>query len=864
MPRRLSLPLLAILPGLLLACQSKAPATAPQSDGAASGLTTLVRSELRESTLPLMAARVEFDPASGLASLTPHRLGQAGSPDVLEAVDILQYFISAPCTSCLKIVGIGQSPAGNPVLEISVRHPFASPAPGAQQREDLAVFNVEAIVRFDETGQTLTAFPGLGASAVTSTRLVNADGYTGTLDAAHDTDYNATAATIHPYRMFFRDYSTGTFDPSNEQGFPDYRDIRGYLAMGQGQGPDVQPFEFALPHPGAQVRFDLILQGAFGNSSGNVAQRKTPEYRLPQYNKKAASEVRVAVSKVVPGNLSGRGLLGQVSTSAAQLRINVLDITDSSTGVTVGANRDQLRAASDVARFDIEIPGILTAPIAVADPAGIREGGVGNDPADPLRYAIGVSNQASAPDGRYYGVIKVLDSCAAGQNSILPEDAQRYSTPGFTEPFAIAEMATWALFPVDVAPNLVTRLSDADTGAAFGSSLAVGDFNGDGVPDLAAGAIQATPGGVSNAGQVYVYYQLPNGQFPPPITLQEPVPQVNVRFGFALAAGDITGDGLDDLLASATNPNIPGRVQVFRSRGLGFLAPVTVQDLSLANGSRYGWALATTDVDGDGRQDAIITVPEALGSFSKEGKIYRYIGTPSGLASPQIVSPPSPQTNGYFGISVAVLNKPDGAPERIAIGMPGHDSAKGRVYAYAISGVGGLVNPVLADPVAPATDANFGYALAALDANGDGLMDLAIGQPGPGGSGGVVQLALQPALGGDFLSGGLLPLSLPDTFTFGLSLAVGDLTGAGGPDLAIGAPVLDAGPTASAGLVAMFPGAKAPGADLIFGAPNPSNGMFFGRHLTVLPRPGARDRLLVASSGDDPDGKTDAGAVYVY
>ncbi|HYE77477.1 MAG TPA: FG-GAP repeat protein, partial [bacterium] len=561
------------------------PGSSPQSF-----VPPLALTEPGQGHAALFGARIELDPVAGTATLGPYRLGAAGTQDVLEVVDVTQFFTSAPCTDCLKIVGVGTSLAGNPTLDISVRHPFPSPAPTRRNNQDFSVFNVEGVVLFDEAGGTVTDYPGLGEKILTSTRLVNADGYTGYLDAAYDVDYFATAATLHPYKLFFKNYTQGTFDPTSPQGFPDYADVEGSLAMGQGKGPDVQRYEIALPRPGQRVVFDLIVQASYGNSSSTIEEKAMPEYRVPQYNKKAASEVRAGLLEVTPGSPTGQGLLAGDTTSGALVHLQVLDITDASTGVTVGPNRDQIRAASDVDALAIEVAGVTSGAVTVGDPGTVLRGGVGNDPNDPLTYNVGISNEQAAPAGTYYGLVKVTDTYPVGLNAVLPEDAQRYLSPGFTEPFPLTELATFALVEVpvnSVAPPTLTATVPA-TGDQLGASVAVGDFNGDGVPDLAAGAYEATVAAIAKAGEVHVFYGFSTGEFAPAIVLNEITPTLNARLGFSLAADDVTGDGRDDLLAGGVFTSSAGRVQFFRSVGLGFASPASVQDATLEANARYG------------------------------------------------------------------------------------------------------------------------------------------------------------------------------------------------------------------------------------------------------------------------------------
>lgn len=325
----------------------------------------------------------------------------------------------------------------------------------------------------------------------------------------------------------------------------------------------------------------------------------------------------------------------------------------------------------------------------------------------------------------------------------------------------------------------------------MGYASAMGDVNGDGYGDLAVGASDYS----GLQGITYIFHGSTSG-----ITTNTAAGANRIlnytgsnEFGYAIALGDVNGDGYDDLADGAYHVSgYSGLAFIYYSTGSGGISSTAGTTISGPGGSNFSCGIGLGDINGDGFSDLIVGGNAYAGGNT--GGVWIFHST--GSAGVTVSSYTSANTTivgesaSNFGIRIYTGDVNGDGYADLAVGAPQYGSYYGRSYVFNSTGTTSGIT------VSAATSANtivsgfsvsaVGLGIALGDINGDGYDDFVTGAQNYSSSQGRVYVNLSD---GTQASNGSINLIVGESTnqSFGNALIISDINGDGLGDLIAGA-----------------------------------------------------------------------------
>jgi hypothetical protein len=420
---------------------------------------------------------------------------------------------------------------------------------------------------------------------------------------------------------------------------------------------------------------------------------------------------------------------------------------------------------------------------------------------------------------------------------------------------------------VTVYENPVWYVDGNETMQNLGRSVAIIDLNADNITDLVAGAPYTTAGGLPNAGSVIIYLSEAGVAMAKVLVINGT--HAEDLFGWSVAnVGDINGDGRNDLAVGAPLADPAGAADagsialMYGWTGFDGFSNATISGMEA--GEELGFSLAAAgDINGDGKNDMLSGAPYySSATLTGAGRAYLFYGgdPPDSIPDKTWTGEVS---NAHLGWSIAGGGSVDADADLDMIaGAPGQG---GSGAAYIVRDLSKM-NPTVTVASGGSVDENFSFSVSMIpDINNDTITDLAIGAP-TNDDNGTHAGAVYVLYGGSKFNtvADLILHGAPNEW-FGWSVACGDFHEDGVSDLLVGAPNSDLNASSSGRAYAYF-GGPSPSALPDMTIVPDAGASFFGASLATG-RNMTGDMAPDFSVGDPLftiPGTPNAGRVYVY
>ncbi len=296
-----------------------------------------------------------------------------------------------------------------------------------------------------------------------------------------------------------------------------------------------------------------------------------------------------------------------------------------------------------------------------------------------------------------------------------------------------------AVYPITIDPLLTSPSWVAESnqaGCGFGYAVSTaGDVNGDGYSDVIVGAFAYDDGDLDE-GRAFVYHGSAAG-LSAAWSWTVAGEQSGALFGGAVsAAGDVNGDGYDDVIVGAqyyeNGTQDEGGAFVYHGSAAGLSTSASWSAEGNQALSLFGAAVASAgDVNGDGYDDVIVGAYAYDNGQTDEGRAWVYHGSPAGLGTTASWTGEGNQVGAAYGRSVSTAGDVNGdGYADVIVGAYQYDNGQGdegRVIVHLGSATGLAASPAWSAE-SNQVNALFGISVGnAGDVNGDGYADVIVG-----------------------------------------------------------------------------------------------------------------------------------------
>ncbi len=356
-------------------------------------------------------------------------------------------------------------------------------------------------------------------------------------------------------------------------------------------------------------------------------------------------------------------------------------------------------------------------------------------------------------------------------------------------------------------------------GEQLGARTAKADFNDDGIDDLIIASPLASTGDMQWNGQLRIRFGKFDGDSQLALPdLYFTGEYSGDQFGTSVAIGDFNSDGVEDIAIGAYNAQSggvrPGKAYIIFGRSFlnsrltsQMYSYTSIRDANLVDNMpfielvgkmdayNFGASLTSADINGDGTDDLLVGAPLAgVPTMSKAGAVYGYFGSENFIENNPNKTFYGQSKNEHFGAAITSGHLESNDKLDILIGAYSASDDKlrqtGKVYLY--RDVRNLTNIIDSPSTSFSGNSNnewFGFSLDTADLNGDMYGDVAIGSFPYTGDKSDAKISI--FYGGENLNPDMPQILIDDQIgesMIGMNVLLDDLNRDGIGDIIFGAP----------------------------------------------------------------------------